>query len=149
MAVGWCLERRLRRKKNKKIQRTFRGRPCVMLRRLEQRRGKIQGGGKFGKITPSPSMAVPCRLPLVRSSLLPSPRGPSSSMAVHCCLPIVRSPLIRTSGRQQWTAIDEDGDILSNFHTPCIFAFVGLKSVPYAHGHRRRVRGIFFFCFPS
>ena len=56
----------------------------------------------------------------------------------------------RTMGRQrreQWTAIDEDGVILSNFYTPCIFAFVGLKSVPYAHGHRRRVRGIFFFAF--
>jgi hypothetical protein len=27
-----------------------------------------------------------------------------------------------------------EGVILLNFHTPCIFAFVGLKSVPYAGG---------------
>jgi hypothetical protein len=30
-----------------------------------------------------------------------------------------------------------EGVILLNFNTPCIFPFVGLKSVAYAHGYRR------------
>jgi hypothetical protein len=45
-----------------KIQRTFRRRPCVMLRRLDQRREKVHGVWKFDNITSSSSMAVHCSL---------------------------------------------------------------------------------------
>ena len=35
------------------------------------------------------------------------------------------------------------GVILLNFNTPCIFPFVGLKSVAYAYGHRRESEEFF------
>ena len=57
----------------------------------------------------------------------------------------------RTMGRQrreQWTAIDEDGVILSNFYTPCTFSLLWSNRRTITHGHRRKVRWIFFF-FPS
>ena len=46
----------------------------------------------------------------------------------------------RTMGRQQWTAIDEDGVILSNFHTPCTFSLLWSNRRSITHGHRRKVR---------
>ena len=42
--------------------------------------------------------------------------------------------------REQWTAIDEDGVILLNFHTPCTFTLRRAKERSTAHGHRRKVR---------
>jgi hypothetical protein len=49
----------------------------------------------------------------------------------------------RAMGRQrrdQWTAIDEDGVILLNFHTPCTFTLRRAKERSTALGHRRKVR---------
>ena len=49
----------------------------------------------------------------------------------------------RTMGRQrreQWTAIDEDGVILSNFYTPCTFSLLWSNRRTITHGHRRKVR---------
>ena len=87
MAIGWCLHRRLRRKRRKKNQRTFRRWPCAVLRSLARRREKVHGVWKFNNITPShPSHPVdigaePSVIPTryLLDSALPS-------MAVDGCL---------------------------------------------------------------